>query len=63
MLQLVAQGQTNPQIADTLFISRKTAGAHVSSILSKLGVARRAEAAAMAERLDLLDEPEPHVTA
>jgi DNA-binding NarL/FixJ family response regulator len=56
VLRLVAHGYTNPQIADTLFISRKTAGSHVSNILSKLGVARRAEAAAIAERLDLLDE-------
>jgi DNA-binding NarL/FixJ family response regulator len=62
VLRLVAQGYTNPQIADTLFISRKTAAAHVSNILSKLGVARRVEAAAMAERLDLLHEPKPQVT-
>jgi DNA-binding CsgD family transcriptional regulator len=62
VLRLVAQGRTNPQIADTLFISRKTAAAHVSNILSKLGVARRVEAAAMAERLDLLYEPKPQVT-
>ena len=53
VLGLVARGYTNGRIADTLFISRKTAGAHVSSILAKLGVARRVEAAAVAERLDL----------
>jgi DNA-binding NarL/FixJ family response regulator len=56
VLRLVAQGYTNVQIANALFISRKTAGAHVSSILAKLGVARRAEAAAIAERLDLLGD-------
>jgi hypothetical protein len=55
-------GLHQPQIADTLFISRKTAAAHVSNILSKLGVARRVQAAAMAERLDLLYEPKPQVT-
>jgi DNA-binding CsgD family transcriptional regulator/tetratricopeptide (TPR) repeat protein len=62
VLRLVAQGYTNGQIASTLFISRKTAGAHVSNILAKLGVARRVEAAAMAERLDLLEGVAPEVS-
>ena len=53
MLKLVGQGYTNVQIADALFISRKTASAHVSNILAKLQVARRAQAAAIAARLDL----------
>jgi DNA-binding NarL/FixJ family response regulator len=57
VLRLVGQGYTNGQIAQSLFISRKTAGAHVSNILGKLGVGRRVEAAAIAERLDLLEEP------
>jgi DNA-binding NarL/FixJ family response regulator len=55
----VAQGYTNGQIAAALSISQKTAGAHVSNILAKLGVARRVEAAAMAERLDLLEGMAP----
>ena len=59
VLQLVARGYTNPQIAQALFISPKTAEAHVSNILGKLGVGRRVEAAAVAERLDLLDEAQP----
>ena len=56
VLRLVALGCTNVEIAQRLFISRKTAAAHVSNILSKLGVARRAEAAAIAVRLDLTDD-------
>ena len=51
MLKLVAAGFTNPQIASTLFISRKTAEHHVSNILAKLGVTSRTEAAAAAVRL------------
>jgi DNA-binding CsgD family transcriptional regulator/tetratricopeptide (TPR) repeat protein len=63
VLRLVGQGYTNARIADTLFISRKTAAAHVSNILGKLDVGRRAEAAAIASRLGLLDEPTPQANA
>lgn len=52
VLALVSRGMTNAQIAQTLFISEKTAGHHVSRILSKLGVRNRAEAATHATRLD-----------
>jgi ATP/maltotriose-dependent transcriptional regulator MalT len=41
VLEHLALGQTNRQIADELFISIKTAGVHVSHILSKLGAANR----------------------
>ena len=58
MLGLVAQGRTNRQIADELFISENTAGVHVSNILGKLGVASRTEAAAVAVRLDMVAAPE-----
>jgi DNA-binding CsgD family transcriptional regulator/tetratricopeptide (TPR) repeat protein len=51
VLRLVAAGFTNPQIAATLYISRKTAEHHVSNILAKLGVASRTEAAAASVRL------------
>lgn len=51
VLGLVSQGMTNAQIAQTLFISEKTAGHHVSRILSKLGVRNRAEAAVRAARI------------
>jgi DNA-binding NarL/FixJ family response regulator len=50
VLGLLAAGRSNQQIADTLFISRKTASVHVSNILSKLGAANRGEAAAIAHR-------------
>ena len=48
VLDLVRQGLTNAQIGERLFISPKTAEHHVSSMLGKLGVRSRAEAAAMA---------------
>ena len=54
VLRLLTAGWTNKQIAGALFISPKTAGAHVSNILSKLGVARRGGAAAAAQRLGLI---------
>jgi DNA-binding CsgD family transcriptional regulator len=53
VLALVAAGRTNRQIAEELFISTKTASAHVSSLLSKLGVTNRGEAGAAARRLGL----------
>ncbi len=48
---LLAGGRSNPQIAESLFISPKTASVHVSNILAKLGVDSRVEAAAVAHRL------------
>jgi DNA-binding CsgD family transcriptional regulator len=53
VVALVAEGRTNRQIADALFISAKTASVHVSNILAKLGVTNRGEAAAAARRLGL----------
>jgi DNA-binding NarL/FixJ family response regulator/tetratricopeptide (TPR) repeat protein len=53
VLRLVAAGRSNGQIAEALFISRKTASVHVSNILGKLGVHTRTEAAAAAHRLGL----------
>jgi DNA-binding CsgD family transcriptional regulator/tetratricopeptide (TPR) repeat protein len=53
VLTLVAQGRTNRQVADALFISTKTASVHVSNILGKLDVTNRGEAAAVARRLGL----------
>ena len=48
VLGLIARGMSNADIARTLVISSKTAGHHVSRILTKLGVRNRAEAAAYA---------------
>jgi DNA-binding CsgD family transcriptional regulator len=53
VLRLLTAGRTNSQIAATLFISPSTAGVHVSKILTKLGVSRRTEAAAIAHRASL----------
>jgi DNA-binding CsgD family transcriptional regulator len=53
VLALVAKGRTNQQIGQELFITQGTAGVHVSRILTKLGVASRVEAAAIAHRLEL----------
>jgi DNA-binding NarL/FixJ family response regulator len=50
ILALVAEGKTNKEIADELGLAEKTARNYVSSILSKLEVARRAEAAAYLAR-------------
>jgi DNA-binding CsgD family transcriptional regulator len=54
VLEHLAQGETNRQIADALFISARTAGVHVSHILGKLDASNRGEAAAIAHRLGLV---------
>jgi predicted ATPase/DNA-binding CsgD family transcriptional regulator len=51
VLLLLADGRSNPEIAQALFISPKTASVHVSNILAKLGVGGRVEAAAVVHRL------------
>jgi DNA-binding NarL/FixJ family response regulator len=53
VLALLADGRSNRQIGEMLFMAESTAGVHVSNILGKLGVSRRTEAAALAHRLGL----------
>ncbi len=55
VLSLVAQGRTNREIGEHLFISQKTVGVHVGNILAKLSVSGRVEAAAVAIRLGLTE--------
>jgi DNA-binding NarL/FixJ family response regulator len=51
ILDLIAEGKTNRQIAESIFLAEKTVKNYVSSILTKLGMERRSEAAAYAARL------------
>ena len=53
VLALIAEGRTDRQIAEALFISPRTVAMHVSSILAKLGVTNGSEGAAVAHRLRL----------
>ncbi|GAA4434317.1 hypothetical protein GCM10023148_40470 [Actinokineospora soli] len=50
VVALVADGLSNPQIADRLVLSRRTVATHVSHILAKLGVASRTDIAREATR-------------
>jgi two-component system response regulator DevR len=51
ILELIAQGLTNRQIGEQLFLAEKTIKNYVSSLLAKLGVERRTQAAILAHRL------------
>jgi DNA-binding NarL/FixJ family response regulator len=54
VLALVAEGLSNRQVGERLFVSTKTASVHVSNILAKLGAHSRTEAATLARRRGLL---------
>jgi two-component system, NarL family, response regulator DevR len=51
VLDLVGEGLTNRQIAERMFLAEKTAKNYVSSLLTKLGMQRRSQAAAFVARL------------
>lgn len=51
ILELIAEGLTNRQIGEKLFLAEKTVKNHVTSVLAKLGVERRTQAAVIASRL------------
>jgi DNA-binding CsgD family transcriptional regulator/tetratricopeptide (TPR) repeat protein len=59
VVQLLADGLQDMELAKRLFISPRTAGHHVSSILAKLGVRTRTEAAREALRLGVVQDREP----
>ena len=54
VLALVAQGRSNREIGQVLFISTKTVSVHVSNVLAKLQATGRTEAVAIAQRRGLL---------
>ncbi|HEY5472602.1 MAG TPA: LuxR C-terminal-related transcriptional regulator, partial [Candidatus Limnocylindrales bacterium] len=63
VLLVLAEGRTNREIADRLFISERTVAVHVRRILSKLRVSGRVEAAGVAIRLGLLPDAPPSLLA
>lgn len=54
VVELVAEGLTNPQIGERMFISRGTVKVHLSHIFAKLGIATRSELAVEATRRALV---------
>jgi two-component system, NarL family, response regulator DevR len=57
LLGLIAEGLTNRQIGERMFLAEKTVKNYVSSILSKLGLERRTQAAVLASKLMAQDHP------
>jgi DNA-binding CsgD family transcriptional regulator len=54
VVRLAAQGLTNPEIADKLFIARTTVKTHLAHVFAKLGVSTRSELAHLAPDRGLL---------
>lgn len=54
VLELIAEGLSNQDIADRLFVSMSTIKTHVSNILAKLGASRRTEAIAKAKEMRII---------
>jgi DNA-binding NarL/FixJ family response regulator len=63
VLQLLAEGLSQPEIARELVLSPKTIASHIQSILSKLDVHSRAEAVAFAYREGLVEDVSAHAVA
>jgi len=59
VLELMVKGLSNNEIGERLVVSQSTIKTHVSSILSKLGVASRTEAVALAVQYNLLTDRVP----
>ncbi|OLT04334.1 hypothetical protein BJF90_23490 [Pseudonocardia sp. CNS-004] len=57
---LLARGLETSEIARTVLVSERTAKRMIASLLHRLGAANRVEAAALAGRYGLLDDPRPH---
>ena len=51
ILSLIAEGLTNRQIGERMFLAEKTVKNHVTNVLAKLGVERRTQAAILASKL------------
>ena len=51
ILDLITEGRTNKQIGEQLYLAEKTVKNHVTSLLAKLGVQRRTQAAVLASQL------------
>jgi len=62
ILQLVAKGATNKEIASTLFISENTVKTHLRNIMDKLHLANRSQAAAYAIRAGLVRDEDPELS-
>lgn len=58
ILSLLAEGRTNRQIADEMFLAEKTVKNYVSRLLAKLGMERRTQAAVFVSKLDQHHHPE-----
>jgi len=54
--QVIGEGMTNRQIGESMHLAEKTVKNYVSSLLAKLGMERRTQAAAFAARLSVEDE-------
>ena len=59
VFDLIGEGLTNRQIGERMFLAEKTVKNYVSSVLSKLGMQRRTQAAALAARRDESHRPHP----